>query len=173
MTICKTINRKIQIDERRKSFLKCIHCQFIFVHSLSKKQESNDIKHHLKNFDCIKNQSTEHLSIQEQIDFLEAIKSLLIITLIYHTNDFEKVQTKFNDVQFHSQFIIMLTNCYLSFRFVKKSIFCTLINCLRLKIKIFERIKIKSLCDVFIVKIEQSLLQDFSSNTRFSLTLDV
>ena len=73
MTICKTIDRKVQIDEIEKSFLKCNHCQFIFVHSSSRKQKSNEMKHHLRNFDCIKNQSTEHFSIQEQIDFSKAI----------------------------------------------------------------------------------------------------
>ena len=67
----------------------------------------------------------------------------------------------------------MLTDCHLSFRFVKRSIFRALINNLRSDIRILERIKIKSFCDAFILKIEDSLLNDFSLNTRFSLTLDV
>ena len=67
----------------------------------------------------------------------------------------------------------MLTDCHFSFRFVKKSIFRALINNLRSNMKVFERIKIKFLCDAFILKIENSLLNDLSLNTRFSLTLDV
>ena len=67
----------------------------------------------------------------------------------------------------------MLTDCHLSFRFVKKSVFRALINNLRSDIRVLERIKIKSLCDAFILKIEDSLLDDLSLSTRFSLTLDV
>ena len=76
-------------------------------------------------------------------------------------------------MKFHNQLIIMLTDCHFSFRFVKRSIFRALINSLRSNIRVFERIKIKFLCDAFILKIENSLLNDFSLNTRFSLTLDV
>ena len=46
----------------------------VYIYSfIIEKQESNDIRHYLKNFDCIQNQSTKHHSIQERIAIFKAI----------------------------------------------------------------------------------------------------
>ena len=61
----------------------------------------------------------------------------------------------------------MLTNYHFSFRFVKKSVFRALISCSQSNVKVLERIKIKFLCDLFIVKIENTLLHDFCQTQNF------
>ena len=71
--ICKLINRKVKVKKLKTSLLKDNHCQFIFIYSLSKRQKLNDIKHHLKSFDCVKNQFTKYKANQEQIDFSKVV----------------------------------------------------------------------------------------------------